>query len=961
MFNRMRIRTKLLLGFAAVALIAVGIGVFGVVQIRKIERADTQLYQNVAVPLGYTTDIVSYFQRIRVNIRDVMLARNETEFKNYYDRIKQHDEALDRTIALYEATLKDEADRQNYQNILKAKKSYMDYLPEYMDKLNAKDMEGALTHLRGDWIKANNAMQEAVDAVVAYNIDAGKKFAEANSAIAKASNNIMLIFAVAAAVLAFLLGVLISGNIKSIINSLIKTTRELVDAAVAGRLSTRGDSEAINFEFREIIVGFNKTLDAVIGPLNVAAEYVDRISKGNIPPKITDSYNGDFNEIKNNLNVCIDAVNLLIADANMLAKAAMEGKLATRADSSRHQGDFGKVVDGVNDTLNTLVGFIDAMPAPAMAIDADFTINYINDIGAKIGHKTSKQLIGTKCYDHFRTGDCRTGKCACANSMMSGLSTNSETEANPAGQKLDIYYSAVPIKDKAGKTIGAFEIVTDQTQVKQAVRKANKIAAYQQFEAERLTANLQKMSLGDLNLRIATEAADEDTRASREIFENINAALDKSVRAIGELTNDAKFLAQAALEGKLATRVDATKHQGEYRSIIEGVNRTLDAVIGPLNVAAEYIDRISKGDMPNLITDSYQGDFNNIKNNLNLLINALNNITEKAKMIANGDLTVELNPRSDRDELMRSLQEMVKSVSGVVEQVQNSAENIAAASLELSSTAQQISQGANEQASATEEVSSAMEQMSSNIQQNKENAQQTEKISTAAAEGMGKVAASAQESLNSIKMIAEKISIISDIAFQTNILALNAAVEAARAGEHGRGFAVVAAEVRKLAERSKVAAEEINVLSKTSVEVTEESGRMVMAIIPEVERTARLVQEITAASIEQDSGSSQINNAITQLSQVTQQNSAGAEEMASSTEELTSQSEQLKELVGFFKLDGQMAKGRVSNTKFSKDYSKQVISHAHYEKGKVKGFKSRGVVLDLHGDNGDKESGYETY
>jgi methyl-accepting chemotaxis protein len=469
------------------------------------------------------------------------------------------------------------------------------------------------------------------------------------------------------------------------------------------------------------------------------------------------------------------------------------------------------------------------------------------------------------------------------------------------------------------------------------------------------------MSLGDLNLRIATEAADEDTRASREIFENINAALDKSVRAIGELTNDAKFLAQAALEGKLATRVDATKHQGEYRSIIEGVNRTLDAVIGPLNVAAEYIDRISKGDMPNLITDSYQGDFNNIKNNLNLLINALNNITEKAKMIANGDLTVELNPRSDRDELMRSLQEMVKSVSGVVEQVQNSAENIAAASLELSSTAQQISQGANEQASATEEVSSAMEQMSSNIQQNKENAQQTEKISTAAAEGMGKVAASAQESLNSIKMIAEKISIISDIAFQTNILALNAAVEAARAGEHGRGFAVVAAEVRKLAERSKVAAEEINVLSKTSVEVTEESGRMVMAIIPEVERTARLVQEITAASIEQDSGSSQINNAITQLSQVTQQNSAGAEEMASSTEELTSQSEQLKELVGFFKLDGQMAKGRVSNTKFSKDYSKQVISHAHYEKGKVKGFKSRGVVLDLHGDNGDKESGYETY
>jgi methyl-accepting chemotaxis protein len=211
-----------------------------------------------------------------------------------------------------------------------------------------------------------------------------------------------------------------------------------------------------------------------------------------------------------------------------------------------------------------------------------------------------------------------------------------------------------------------------------------------------------------------------------------------------------------------------------------------------------------------------------------------------------------------------------------------------------------MSQGASEQASSAEEISSSMEEMVSNIQQNTDNAQQTEKIALSAVDGIRKGNQSVSVAVESMKNIASKIKIINDIAFQTNILALNAAVEAARAGEHGRGFAVVAAEVRKLAERSKVAADEIDHLSKSGVDVSVQAGEQLSNIVPEIEKTSRLVQEIAAASIEMNSGAGQVNNAIQQLNQVTQQNAAASEEMATSSEELSSQADQLKDLIAFF-------------------------------------------------------------
>lgn len=276
-----------------------------------------------------------------------------------------------------------------------------------------------------------------------------------------------------------------------------------------------------------------------------------------------------------------------------------------------------------------------------------------------------------------------------------------------------------------------------------------------------------------------------------------------------------------------------------------------------------------------------------------------------AERVATGDLTatIDVDQKDEVGMLAGALTEMINELQRIVAQVMAASDNVAAGSEELSSSAQEMSQGATEQAASAEEVSSSMEEMGSNIKQNAENANQTEQIALRVAQDAEASGTAVRESVQAMRTIAERIEVVQEIASQTNLLALNAAIEAARAGEQGKGFAVVASEVRRLAERSQVAAEEISKLSSETLATSEDAGRRLEELVPEIRKTAELIQEINASSQEQNSGADQINKALAQLDQVIQQNASASEEMASTSEELASQAEQLIDAMTFFTTD----------------------------------------------------------
>ena len=811
------------------------------------------------------------------------------------------------------------------------------------------------------------------------------------------SQKIDFVLALLVAFLILFIGYTINNFISGAVNTLNNQIKKLTHSIIEGNLKERGDINEIPVDFKEVVVGINNVVESMVMPLQMASSYMQRIAQGDIPMNIYTEYKGDFNDIKNSINQCIDTlssltsdlstvtqmqaegatdyfadetkyhgvyedvivsynsvlkfqvsnlttvsdilkqyaegnldqemkvlpgnlaeithsvnhlrknVENLVVDSNELSLMASSGNLLKRADVSKHSGKFRTIVEGVNDTLDTLVGLFEAIPAPIMIANKQFEIVYMNAAGAGLDNTTGKLLSESKknCYNHFKTGDCNTSNCAVAKAMSLGIPAQSETVARPGSHVVEISYSAVPLKNKLGEIIGAMEIVFDQTKIKKAISKSEKIIAYQTYASNTLTNALGQLAKGDMSFYLQTENADDDTQQVKTSFDAIYCSINEINLSLITIAENAKRVAVGDLDVQLTERSEKDEL---IKALIEMVNSTKE-------------------------------------------------ITEKTKQIALGDLRVAIKPRSGNDELNIALAEMVKAISEIVTQVQSSSENIADASQQMSSNSQQVSEGASEQASAAEQVSSSMEEMASNIQQNTDNSQQTEKIATKAAEEISEGSKNVSMTVMVMKKIAEKVSIIGDIAFQTNILALNAAVEAARAGEHGKGFAVVAAEVRKLAERSHIAAGEINELTKSSVEVADKAGRQLESIVPDIQRTAKLVQEITAASIEQNSGANQINNAINQLNKVTQQNAASAEQMATSSEELSSQADSLKALIGFFKVNDDISHHR----------SKQVISvdHSHKPKaivrksGKSTGVTSKGLMIDMGTDVSDNE--YERF
>lgn len=785
---------------------------------------------------------------------------------------------------------------------------------------------------------------------------------------------------------------------------------KLLSAIKDGNTNIQADCEKFEGNDKVLLEQINEIIKTLTEPVNKTAEYIDRISNGEIPPKL-ENFNGSTTNLSDGINKLIDNLSGFASEMENTGRAISSGALNKRAEAEKFSGFYGETLTWFNRSINTLTGHLNSVPTPIMLIDNEFNIQFMNKAGADVIGVSQQYLVGQKCYDHFKTDDCRTQNCACARAMISASVEQSETEARPGGKELYISYTAAPVKDESGKVIGAIEIVQNKTDEKRAMDDArqkvdflNKIPTpivamdkdyniifgniaaaealgkspaecmgqkcFNLFKTSHCNTEecrvhqammrqgvftgdtVAKLPSCDLPIRYTAAPLKND---KGEVVGGLEFVLNISKEM--EITSGLLELVNSAKEGKLDNRADADKFDGNYRQIVQGVNEILDTVIKPLKMAANYVERISTGDIPEQITDEYKGDFNEIKNNLNILIDAMNNVSHIAseiaignlrlevkerskkdqlmfalgdmiegmnqvsniaRRIAKGDLNVRVQERSDQDMLMIPLKQMLDNLRRVVLEVKVASDNVSRGSQEMSATSEQLSQGATEQAASAEEASSSMEEMASNIKQSADNSNQTENIALKAADAAIEGGKAVEETVIAMKEISTRISIIEEIARQTNMLALNAAIEAARAGEHGKGFAVVAAEVRKLAERSQTAAREITRMAGTSVEVAEKAGVLLKKIVPDIQKTAELVQEISAASSEQNIGAEQINKALQQLDRVIQQNAGASEEMASTAEELASQSEQLTETIGFFKLEEEKGKSRHSRDDYDR-------------------------------------------
>ncbi|TCR91627.1 methyl-accepting chemotaxis protein [Rhizobium sp. BK376] len=408
------------------------------------------------------------------------------------------------------------------------------------------------------------------------------------------------------------------------------------------------------------------------------------------------------------------------------------------------------------------------------------------------------------------------------------------------------------------------------------------------------------VAIGDLEQNVEIKTNDE----IKDLVDTINVMT-------GNLRNTAR-IANTIAEGDLTVMPTPLSDKDTLGFAMKGM-------VTNLRATSDIATQISTGDLS--VTVKPLSDKDTLGLAMQSMVTNLRATSEVANQIAEGDLTVMTKPLSDKDTLGIALELMVERLRSVVADALSAADNVSAGSQELSASSEQVSQGATEQAASAEEASASMEEMAANIKQNADNAAQTEKIARQSAKDAEVSGETVNRAVNAMRTIAEKISIVQEIARQTDLLALNAAVEAARAGEHGKGFAVVASEVRKLAERSQAAAAEISSMSSDTLKSAQEAGDMLGRLVPDIRKTAELVSEISAACREQDIGAGQINEAIQQLDKVTQQNAGASEQMSATSEELAAQAEELQASIAFFKVEVSTAKpGRAPAAKSTRSH-----------------------------------------
>jgi methyl-accepting chemotaxis protein len=634
-------------------------------------------------------------------------------------------------------------------------------------------------------------------------------------------------------------------NVDRAVAALTREAGRLTQAALDGDLSVRGDEAAVPTDFRPVVHGMNATLDVVAEPVRRSTDYLIRLVRGEVPPKMEQDYRGEFDQMRRGWNDLIVVLHMRAGDVTKLLEAAVAGQLHVRADVAKYTGYNGKMIAGIN-------GIFDRVVAPLEATGAFLDKLSRGEVPPPIQEKWPGEL------EHLRLS---LDRCAQA---VRALIEDSHMLVD-AGARGELSKRA-----DGSRHQGDFRKIIDGVN-----RTLDAVVAPLTIAAR----HLDQISKGEIPPRLKESFAGD--------FGAIQDSLNRCIDAVSALLADSERLATAAVEGKLSTRAEATRHQGQFRRIVEGVNRTLDAVVAPIREATHVLEQLAARDLRARMEGAYQGDHARIKDALNATA--------------------------------RALHDALGQVSDAVDKVSGAASQIAASS-------QAVASGAAEQASTLEETTSTVAGVTRMARLATESASSANELARSARASAAEGATSVEQMQGAMRQIrtsaegtSEIIKDINDIAFQTNLLALNAAVEAARAGEAGRGFAVVAEEVRSLALRSKEAARKTEVLIRESVQQAsdgEVSSRAVAeklgAIVSAISKVSDLVGEIATSAKEQTAGIDQVNQAVAAMDKVTQQNAASAAQSSNAATELSGQAEDLAALVGSFQRD-HVAEGTRSN------------------------------------------------
>ena len=493
-------------------------------------------------------------------------------------------------------------------------------VPDLVEKMS-KDKEGTERYVyNGEELMATYYYFEPWDWIIGIGVSEQELFEDSSSFLIHVILIAVISLLISAVILYFLLTTLVE---KPILRS-VDSINVIADHITNGRLDTRANEDDVSVDFKSLVGSVNHLIDVFIEPINLVAEYIDRISKGSLPPRITDEYRGDFNEIKNNINRAIDSVDELIKDSEFLTNSAKDENFDVRADEMKHQGAYRDIISGVHHTLDIIIDkmhwyeqILDSIPFLVSVVDKDKNWTFINRAASNVIGIKRSDLNNVKC-SNWNTPLCNTKNCAIEQYNMG----NEIAEFTDLKSDIDFKATSNKLLDINGEVMGYVEVIQDVTEEKHKL-------LYDKKEVERLAGNLEKLALGDIALDTEISPADKYTKNNFKQFSKINNNLINVRDSLKSLIGDSELMISNILNGNLNKRADQHKHNGAYKDIVNGFNQLTDAFVEPFTITAEYLSDIANGKLPKKIEKDYKGDFNEIRKSVNLVIDNLGRFIEK--------------------------------------------------------------------------------------------------------------------------------------------------------------------------------------------------------------------------------------------------------------------------------------------------------------------------------------------